>query len=214
MAIKYAIVMRKNNRTGRVLAYANPVNELCTYDQLVNAIVEATTVTRADAAAVIEALVVYTKQELLRGNAVALGQLGALYTTFRSAGTADAKEFTASLIKRVNIRFRPTEDFSTTSSWQTSRRPSPRPAQSPSSRPARTSASTPSTPPAKAEKDKEKPKRPTPDPAHSLRPTPDPATVASGDLLPFVGPKPHSVASLKTPVAPREGRREGERNCK
>ena len=111
MAIKYAIVMRKNNRTGRVLAYANPVNELCTYDQLVNAIVEATTVTRADAAAVIEALVVYTKQELLRGNAVALGQLGALYTTFRSAGTADAKEFTASLIKRVNIRFRPTEDF-------------------------------------------------------------------------------------------------------
>ena len=34
---------------------------------------------------------------------------------------------------------------------------------------------------------------------------PSPATVASGDLLPFVGPKPHSVASLKTPVAPREG---------
>ena len=29
--------------------------------------------------------------------------------------------------------------------------------------------------------------------------------VVNGDSLPFVGPKPHSVASLKTPVAPRRG---------
>ena len=28
------------------------------------------------------------------------------------------------------------------------------------------------------------------------------ASVASGNLLPFVGSKPHSVASLKSPVAP------------
>ena len=48
----------------------------------------------------------------------------------------------------------------------------------------------------------------TPINVNKKKPTPDPATVASGDLLPFVGPKPHSVASLKTPVAPREGRRE------
>ena len=27
-------------------------------------------------------------------------------------------------------------------------------------------------------------------------------SVASGDSLPFVGPQPHSVAALKTPVAP------------
>ena len=32
--------------------------------------------------------------------------------------------------------------------------------------------------------------------------TPTPNTVASGDSLPFVGPKAHSVLSLKTPVAP------------
>ena len=30
-------------------------------------------------------------------------------------------------------------------------------------------------------------------------------TVANGGLLPFVGPQPHSVATLKTPVAQREG---------
>ena len=111
MAIKYAIVTRKNNRTGRVLAYANPVNSVATYDMIVDAIVEATTVTRADVAAVIEALVVFAKDELLRGNAVQLSELGSLYTTFHSVGTADVKEFTADLIKRVNIRFRPTTMF-------------------------------------------------------------------------------------------------------
>ena len=35
--------------------------------------------------------------------------------------------------------------------------------------------------------------------------TPNPNTVASGDSLPFMGPKAHSVLSLQTPVAPRRG---------
>ena len=30
-------------------------------------------------------------------------------------------------------------------------------------------------------------------------------SVASGDSLPLVGPQPHSVAALKTPVAPLNG---------
>ena len=38
--------------------------------------------------------------------------------------------------------------------------------------------------------------------------SPDPNTVADGNPLPFVGPQPHSVAVLKTPVAP-VGREEG-----
>ena len=43
--------------------------------------------------------------------------------------------------------------------------------------------------------------------------TPTPNTVASGDSLPFVGPKAHSVLSLKTPVAPvGEGNSVGEGN--
>ena len=33
--------------------------------------------------------------------------------------------------------------------------------------------------------------------------TPSPNTVANGDSLPFVGPEPHSVVPLKTPVAPK-----------
>ena len=33
--------------------------------------------------------------------------------------------------------------------------------------------------------------------------TPSPNTVANGDSLPFVGPEPHLVAPLKTPVAPK-----------
>ena len=32
-------------------------------------------------------------------------------------------------------------------------------------------------------------------------PLPSPTSVANGDSLPFVGPQPHSVATLKTPVA-------------
>ena len=43
--------------------------------------------------------------------------------------------------------------------------------------------------------------------------TPNPNTVANGDSLPFVGPEPHSVAPLKTPVAPvGEGNFVGEGN--
>ena len=43
--------------------------------------------------------------------------------------------------------------------------------------------------------------------------TPDPNTVANGDSLPFVGPEPHSLAPLKTPVAPvREGSENANRS--
>ena len=40
--------------------------------------------------------------------------------------------------------------------------------------------------------------------------SPSPTSVANGDSLPFVGPQPHSVAALKTPVAPQERGAEGE----
>ena len=44
--------------------------------------------------------------------------------------------------------------------------------------------------------------------------TPDPNTVADGNPLPFVGPQPHSVDVLKTPVDPQgEGRGEVNWNC-
>ena len=36
-------------------------------------------------------------------------------------------------------------------------------------------------------------------------PLPSPTSVANGDSLPFVVPQPHSVAALKTPVAPSRG---------
>ena len=35
--------------------------------------------------------------------------------------------------------------------------------------------------------------------------SPSPTSVANGDSLPFVVPQPHSVAALKTPVAPSRG---------
>ena len=45
--------------------------------------------------------------------------------------------------------------------------------------------------------------KPSPHPCEPKSPLPAFSSVASGDSLPFVGPEPHPVAPLKTPVAPR-----------
>ena len=109
--MKYAIVMKKNNRTGRVLAYANAVNTYLSFDELANMATQECTVTRADVEAVLRAVLDIMKRELLRGNAIRLNSMGTLFPQYHSAGTADEKEFNASLIKQVNIRFRATREL-------------------------------------------------------------------------------------------------------
>lgn len=109
--MKYSLVTKKNRDTGEVRIYANSVNEVYDFDDLQRDVVSATTVTEADVQAVLAAVLVALKREILKGNDVKLGSLGAIYPTFRSEGTDDAEKFTSALIQKVNLRFRPSTEF-------------------------------------------------------------------------------------------------------
>lgn len=51
------------------------------------------------------------RENLLLGNKVQLGDMGAFYITLSSEGIAKAEDFTASLIKGVNVRWSPSSEF-------------------------------------------------------------------------------------------------------
>ena len=51
------------------------------------------------------------RENLLLGNKVLLGDMGAFYITLSSEGIAKAEDFTPSLIKGVNVRWSPSNEF-------------------------------------------------------------------------------------------------------
>ena len=107
--IKYSLVPRKNRETGEIRAYANAVMDVISFDDLTTQAAAETTVTKTDVEAVVRCVIDIMQRELLKGNNVQLGKLGTLYVTLSGKGAKAADEFTTSLIKRVNIRFRPDE---------------------------------------------------------------------------------------------------------
>lgn len=106
--MKYALVQRKNRETGEVRIYANAVNDSLSFEDIAIQAAAETTVTRTDVEGVVRAILDIMKRELLRGYEIRLGNLGSLFPTFTGKGAKNADEFTTNLIKRVNIRFRPT----------------------------------------------------------------------------------------------------------
>ena len=107
MAIKYAMVLRKNTRTGIKSVYAAAVNGSVDIDQVAKRIAAATTVTYPDVLAVVKALEEEIVSHLANGNAVKLSHLGSFYPTLISKGAEDTAHFSTSLIKGVRVRFRP-----------------------------------------------------------------------------------------------------------
>ena len=108
MAFNYATVLKKNPKTEKMEVRASAVTETMTMQQIKEQIVSRTTVTEADVAAVIDALYVEIKSALKEGKLMQLGLLGSIYPTLKSDASTEPDTFNAAMIRKVNIRFRPT----------------------------------------------------------------------------------------------------------
>ena len=109
--MKYALVAIKNPDTGEVRAYASAVNETLSFEDIAKQASAETTVTQTDVEAVVRATLDIAKRELLKGREIRIGQLGTLYPTYSGEGAEEAKKFVPSMIKRVNVRFRPSGEL-------------------------------------------------------------------------------------------------------
>ena len=107
MAFNYATVLKKNPKTEKMEVRASAVTSTLTLDQLKARIVSRTTVTEADVAAVIEAICTEVKEACKESKLVQLGSMGSIYPTLRSDASMEPDAFNAAMIRKVNIRFRP-----------------------------------------------------------------------------------------------------------
>ena len=111
--IDYAVAMIKNIRTGESKAYAflqsrstlrieeiadHMVSHGCNYD-------------KGDIIAIISKLVNCSKELMLDGYRIELGDLGKLYLSCQSEGAADKEKFTRANIKAINVNFSPSKQF-------------------------------------------------------------------------------------------------------
>ena len=109
--VKYALVAHKNRETGEVRAYANIVTQALSFEDLAEQAAAETTVTKTDCVAVIRIVLDIAKREILKGNTIALGDLGTLFATLHGEGSESVEKFTASLIKGMSVRFRPSTEL-------------------------------------------------------------------------------------------------------
>jgi predicted histone-like DNA-binding protein len=68
------------------------------------------TLRRTDVLAVIDGLLSAILRELREGNDVQLGALGSFYLSAHSEGALSAEEVNPSLIKKANLRYRPSAE--------------------------------------------------------------------------------------------------------
>ena len=67
--------------------------------------------TKGDIMAVTTQLVECIREQMLLGNRVSLGDLGTFYVTLKASPANNAESFSTSLIKDVNVRWRPSTQF-------------------------------------------------------------------------------------------------------
>ena len=110
--LKYKIVSRKNPMNKSVKWYASIATPMpVTLNELAENIEKSSTVSRADAKAVIDALQYEIKKALLDGKSVRLGDLGSFRVTLGSSGAFSEKELQTSMIKRVRVQFQPSTEL-------------------------------------------------------------------------------------------------------
>ena len=85
--------------------------ERITLKELSEEIADGRTLTPTDVMAVLISLSRKIPMHLHKGNIVDLGDMGSFTVNISSAGIADEKEFDRTMIKGLNIRFRPTQDM-------------------------------------------------------------------------------------------------------
>ena len=105
--INYIPVKRRNPMDASVKYYAqNHPDPLVTTPELIDEIVAKTTVTEADALAVVSAYVDSMQSHLVNGNSCKIEGLGIFRVTLVSEGTDAPDEFKSSMIHGVRLRFR------------------------------------------------------------------------------------------------------------
>ena len=117
MAIKYKLVQKVNpaKRTDPKKFYANVVTRgEVSLRELAKEIAAISTVSSPDVMAAIEALLQIIPRHLTQGEIVRLGDFGSFSVRLSSAGAATAAEFTSSLIKDLNLSFRPGRELDQT----------------------------------------------------------------------------------------------------
>ena len=112
MAVKYRLVLKKDMSKdaaeGSKLFYAvSSSTGMCDTNQLCEIIADRSAATPGDVKLVLDGVIHVLKQKLPEGQTVQVGDLGYFRASLGSQGAATEKEFSANLIKRRRILFRP-----------------------------------------------------------------------------------------------------------
>ena len=116
MSIPYSLVLcqvrpgkpEQGNKTFPVAQYAQ---NLSLDDMAKHMSGHGSKYTKGDIMAVTTQLVECIREQMLLGNRVSLGDLGTFYVTLKSEPANNAESFSTSLIKDVNVRWRPSTQF-------------------------------------------------------------------------------------------------------
>lgn len=105
---KYVVVAKKNPMDQSVKFYAAPDKTTpITIDTITQRIEKRTTVSSADAKAVLDALEYEIKEALIEGHSVRLGDLGTFRATIQGEGALNRADHTAKLISHLKCCFKP-----------------------------------------------------------------------------------------------------------
>lgn len=114
MAVTYSVSARKNpakpNEEPKFYAQVQATDE-CTFDALTRAAADRSTVTSADAKAVMDNVMNIAKEKLASGQIVRIQDLGSFRLAISTEGVVSADKFSAANIKKARIVFVPCKEL-------------------------------------------------------------------------------------------------------
>ena len=116
MSIPYSLVLRHNQpgepEQGNKTFCCAQVRQVLTFSDMAKHMTSHGSVySKGDILAVATQLASCIREQLLLGNKVVLGDLGAFSVSLKAKAAPNAEEFTTSLIKAVNVRWEPSAEF-------------------------------------------------------------------------------------------------------
>ncbi|WP_282037708.1 HU family DNA-binding protein [Saccharicrinis aurantiacus] len=113
MGVKYKSVAKKNPRNAEDIKYyiQQVRNETIGRREFEVAIIEKTALSKAEARGVLVTIADVIREELLRGNAVKLEDLGTFSLRLKSEGAETPEEVTANKLKNVSVGYRPSGEL-------------------------------------------------------------------------------------------------------
>ena len=117
MAVYYNVIPRRNMKDPEGPKLYYPVLrsiEALTEESAARRIALNSSINPKDALTVIYQLEAFMKEFLLLGHSIRLRDFGSFHLKFNSSGVATKEEVTVDLIRKVNLKFLPTEEFRST----------------------------------------------------------------------------------------------------